>query len=204
LRRSCRISGHGEVDWTGVSVGYVAAMRRRAASAISGRVRRVYDAVWRRVNEGVLARSVRRTAAFWLLAAALACGHDETRALRPVTDGVAVDSRTGLQWTTRDHEESLAWPEAERHCRDHSTAGGGWRLPEIGELQALYDPASDEPCGAVRCHLDPLIRLGSPYVWSASPRSPGTRFYFDFSTGTSLSPDIRPTLVRRVLCVRRS
>ena len=151
-----------------------------------------------------------RAAVVSLLLAALACGHGKepaagrTRALSALGDGVARDSRTGLQWMTRDHDASLAWPEADRHCRDLPTGGGHWRLPEIEELQALYDRASDEPCGAMRCHLDPLIRLGSPYVWSASPRTPGTRFYFDFSTGTSLSPDIRPTLVRRVLCVRRS
>jgi len=40
-----------------------------------------------------------------------------------------------------------------------------------------------------------------PYVWSVSRRGGGRRFYFDFGFGTSLSPSIGSTLVRRVLCV---
>ena len=150
-----------------------------------------------------------------LLLAATACGHghDSSRAptrdaprdrLVAVGDGVVLDARTGLEWTSRDHEQSLAWEEADRHCRGLSRgARADWRLPEIGELQALYDRGADEPCGDQRCHLDPAIRLAGPYVWSASTRRPGTRFYFDFATATSLSPDIGPRLVRRVLCVRQ-
>ena len=50
--------------------------------------------------------------------------------------------------------------------------------------------------------LDPAIRLGGPYVWSATSRGAGTRFYFDATYGTSFSPGITPKLVRRVVCVR--
>src|SRR4030095_8335470 len=64
-----------------------------------------------------------------------------------------------------------------------------------------YEERFDEPCGDRRCHLDPAIRLGDPYVWSASERGVDTRFYFDFASGGSLSPNSVPTLVRRVLCV---
>jgi uncharacterized protein DUF1566 len=150
-----------------------------------------------------------------LLVAATACGHGDdssgtpTRAaprdhLVAVADGVVLDPRTGLEWTSRDHDQSLAWDDADRHCRGLSRGERtDWRLPEIGELQALYDKRSDEPCGDRMCHLDPAIRLRGPYVWSASTRGPGTRFYFDFTSATSLSPGTPPTLVRRVLCVRR-
>jgi hypothetical protein len=118
-------------------------------------------------------------------------------------DGVVRDSRTGLEWTSRDHDQSLAWEDADRHCRGLQQATRtGWRLPEIGELQSLYDEAADQPCGDQRCHLGPAISLAGPYVWSASVRTPGTRFYLDFMTGTSLSPKPNPRLVRRVLCVR--
>lgn len=120
-------------------------------------------------------------------------------------EGVALDSRTGLQWTARDHDQSLTWEDADRHCRKSRHAGrAGWRLPEIGELQALYDQQARQSCGDQLCRLDPAISLAGPYVWSASVRTPGTRFYLDFMTGTSLSPRPNPKLVRRVLCVRQA
>lgn len=126
-----------------------------------------------------------------------------TAPLAAVADGIVLDRRTGLEWTSRDDERALAWDEADRHCRALERGERtGWRLPEIEELRALYDVAAEQPCGTMRCRLDPAIRLEGPYVWSATTRSPGTRFYFDFTSSTSLSPGIRPTLVRRVLCVR--
>ena len=117
---------------------------------------------------------------------------------------VALDPRTNLEWARRDHEQSLSWDEADRHCRGLALGErGSWRLPEIDELQALYDPHLAMPCGDRTCRFDAAIRLGGPYVWSASTRGPGTRFYFDASYGTSFSPGVDPRLVRRVLCVRR-
>ena len=143
--------------------------------------------------------------ALWTCVAIAAC-EGSHRAPRdrfiPVADGVVLDSRTHLEWTSGDYAQSLAWDDADRLCRGSSRGGRtGWRLPQIGELQALYDERFDELCGDRHCHLDPAVRLGGPYVWSVSTRGGGTRFYFDFGFGTSLSPSIGPTLVRRVLCV---
>ena len=119
-------------------------------------------------------------------------------------DGVTRDRKTGLEWTSRDHERALAWDDADRHCRElvRGDAHGTWRLPELAEVEQVYDPLVDEPCGERRCHLTPTIRLGGPYVWTATSRGPATRFYFDFGWGTSFSPGKPPTLVRRTLCVR--
>jgi hypothetical protein len=149
-----------------------------------------------------------------LLASAVAC----RRGSAPSTDSrptptsaglvvrdaaVALDPRTGLEWTTQDHAQALAWEDADRHCRALAVGKRrAWRLPEIDEIAALYDPRVDAPCGEWTCHLDPRIHLGSPYVWSATARGPGARFYFDASSGGRFSPGIGPTLVRRVLCVR--
>jgi len=137
-----------------------------------------------------------------LLASAAACTRDDRRIIAVGAD-VARDRRTGLEWTSRDHDQALPWDEADRHCRERATEGGrAWRLPELAEVEALYDPHLDTPCGDRRCQLDPAIRLGGPYVWTVSTRGPGTRFYFDFAYGNSFSPGTGPQLVRRVLCVR--
>lgn len=157
-----------------------------------------------------------------ILMTATACGHSNssgdpavTRSrhrLEVVGDGVVLDPRTHLEWTSRDQDESLTWDDADRRCRELVRGGrADWRLPELGELQALYERHRHQPCGNMKCHLDRAIHLQSPYVWTATSRGPETRFYFDFSTATSLSPrasnrspSIGPRLVRRVLCVREA
>jgi hypothetical protein len=134
-----------------------------------------------------------------------ACSRDAATSQRLVVvdDRIAVDRNTGLEWTSHDHEQPLNWVQADRYCRELSSSQRpDWRLPEIAELQDLYDPRFDEPCGDRRCHLDPAIHMEGPYVWSATSRGPGDRFYFDFSAGNSFSPGITPTLVRRTICVR--
>jgi hypothetical protein len=119
-----------------------------------------------------------------------------------VGDGVVLDSETGLEWTSRDHLRSLTWHDADRYCRELLQGQrAGWRLPEIGELQLLYDKRADQGCGYRRCRLDPAVSLADPYVWSASSASPGVPTYMDFSSGTRLSPG--PAVPRRVICVRQ-
>jgi hypothetical protein len=137
-----------------------------------------------------------------LLLAQVACRRTPP-GLVAAADGVVLDQRTGLEWTARDHAEALAWDDADRHCRELAVGERrGWRLPELAELEAIYDARIDTPCGDRNCHLDPAIRLGGPYVWTVTTRGPGTRFYFDFSYGTSFSPGPTPTLVRRTICIR--
>jgi hypothetical protein len=122
-----------------------------------------------------------------------------------IRDGVLRDADTNLEWTSRDHEEALPWEAAEAWCRGRPADGGPeWRLPELPELEAIYDPRVDRPCGDRVCHLDPAIGLGGPYVWSVTSRGAGTRFYYDYSTGQAFSPTLHPRLVRRTLCVRGS
>jgi Protein of unknown function (DUF1566) len=150
-----------------------------------------------------------------LLVAVAACHSGDDRSGAPaagagdrfvmVGDGVVFDPRTGLQWTSRDHDRALPWDEADRHCRELAMGSRtDWRLPQIEELRALFDTRFTEPCGDRSCHLDPAIRMGGPYVWSASSPGPGARFYFDLAYANSLAPSIGPKLVRRVLCVRRA
>jgi hypothetical protein len=137
-----------------------------------------------------------------LLLAPLGCRRTPP-GLVAAADGVVLDQRTGLEWTARDHQEALPWDDADRHCRELAVGERrGWRLPELAELEAIYDARIDTPCGDRNCHLDKSIRLGGPYVWTVTTRGPGTRFYFDFSYGTSFSPGPTPTLVRRTICVR--
>ena len=117
-------------------------------------------------------------------------------------DDAVRDTRTGLEWTGRDSGRDLTWPDAESYCGTLALGSRtGWRLPEIRELEDLFDRDATQPCGDRPCHLDAAIRLTGPYVWSATGEA-STRFYRDFQFGTSLAPHIGPRLMRRVLCVR--
>jgi hypothetical protein len=119
------------------------------------------------------------------------------------SDGIARDGHTGLEWTSRDNARDVTWPQADRYCGDLTLGDRfDWRLPEIGELEGLYDERLEQPCGTRTCHLDPAIRLTNPYFWSATQKG-SRRFYFDFRFGASLAPLSKPGLVRRALCVRR-
>jgi hypothetical protein len=119
-----------------------------------------------------------------------------------VGSGVSRDTRTGLEWTRRDHDRALAWQAASRYCETLVLEGRtDWRLPEIAELQALYDDRIERPCGDRTCRLDALIELKGPYVWSATQSGSSRRFYIDFHFGTTLAPNLKPTLLRHVLCV---
>lgn len=119
------------------------------------------------------------------------------------SDGIVRDGRTGLEWTSRDRARDVTWSQADRYCRELALGNrSGWRLPEIGELEGLYDERLEQPCGTRTCHLDPAVRLTNPYVWSATQRD-SRRFYFNFQFGSSLAPLIKPGVVRRALCVRR-
>ena len=42
----------------------------------------------------------------------------------PLADGVVLDARTHLEWTSRDHVQPLPWGDADRFCRESSR---GWR-----------------------------------------------------------------------------
>ena len=122
-----------------------------------------------------------------------------------VSAAVVRDVRTGLEWTRRDDGTGLDSDKADAYCRTLSIdGGGGWRLPDIEELQALRGGPPTVPCGTATCAIDPAFTLTSPYVWSATIPAPTTRTYLDFQFGTRLSPTVGPQLVRRVLCVRTS
>jgi hypothetical protein len=78
-------------------------------------------------------------------------------------------------------------------------------LPHLTELKGVYDERAAQPCAEGRtCRLDPAIRLTAPYVWTATPNGERSRFYVDFRFGTSLAPVVKPTLVRRTLCVHEA
>src|SRR5882724_2500666 len=62
--------------------------------------------------------------------------------------GVVFDQWTDLEWTARDHADALDWEHADRYCRTLRLGRRArWRLPEIEEIEALYDRRVASRCG---------------------------------------------------------
>jgi hypothetical protein len=73
-------------------------------------------------------------------------------------DGVINDRDTGLQWYVGP-DRSTPWNEAKAWSESLTVAGGGWRMPTIAALKALYQK------GASPNNLDPVFQITSPRVW---------------------------------------
>ena len=87
-------------------------------------------------------------------------------------DGVITDSATGLDWYVGQEN---TWHQAKAWVEGLSVAGGGWRLPSVAELKAIYQP------GASANNMDPLFQTTVAWAWSSELNQPwsvwGLAFY---------------------------
>lgn len=112
--------------------------------------------------------------------------------------GAVYDTRTLLTWEHPVDRGSYSQSAAIAYCTGLSRAGGGWRLPSVGELLTLVDPARFDPA------IDPTAFPTTPaeHFWSSSPYvgSSGDAWFVDFSDGYTLQ--YRTSGTHRVRCVR--
>lgn len=84
-------------------------------------------------------------------------------------DGVISDSATGLEWYVGPDQDTN-WNQAKSWTESLTVARGGWRMPTIPELKALYQE------GAGPRNIDPKFQTTGVWVWSGQtggPASPG-------------------------------
>ncbi len=119
--------------------------------------------------------------------------------------GVLFDTRTGLEWTQRDNGRDIGWDDAGRYCADLSLGGGGWRLPSIKELAAIYGRPNGGTvaCGGYTCKVSPLFRLTKPWPWSGTQRGSSKAWFFSLNNGNRTSVHASFSAGTRALCVRR-
>jgi hypothetical protein len=88
--------------------------------------------------------------------------------------GVVTDALTGIQWQQLASQVSMNWTVALTYCGTQNTGGlGGWRLPNVIELQTLVDYTILFPSTNAAAFPNTPITLGSStpavgnpgYVW---------------------------------------
>jgi uncharacterized protein DUF1566 len=112
------------------------------------------------------------------------------------------DSRTGLTWTPWDNAYNVTWAEAISYCRDLKFDGNqDWRLPDIAELEAVYDPNAPGL-------IPGPVQRSSEWVWSATQTNMhggnwGTSAWlFSFVSGRRIEHGVLTFRAFRALCVR--
>ena len=79
-------------------------------------------------------------------------------------NGVITDRDTGLDWYVGPNPDNT-WREAKAWTENLTVAGGGWRLPTMPELKAIYRK------GASANNMDPLFQAKGAWAWSGELRN---------------------------------
>ena len=114
--------------------------------------------------------------------------------------GVVVDHQTGLTWQQSDNASTDTWENAIIYCEALALSGGGWRLPDIKELQSIVDYSA----GAAPTLDDPTNFSDTDLAgyWSSTTdtTTPANTWTVDFSTG-QMGNAVK-TGVQNIRCVR--
>ena len=91
-------------------------------------------------------------------------------------NGVITDSLTGLEWYVGPNQDNN-WHQAKAWVENLTVAGGGWRLPTVPELKALYQK------GASPTNMDPVFQTTRVWVWSGQLNNAWSAWGFAFYNG---------------------
>lgn len=100
----------------------------------------------------------------------------------------------GLTWQRQPAPRALKCNEARSYAAKLTLAGGGWQLPTVHELDALYKAKLSSPALAAHPGMD------AGWYWSSSPFPEGNTWSFNFSEGsTAGNVNDEPIAVRCVV-----
>ena len=80
------------------------------------------------------------------------------------SNGVITDHLTGLDWYVNPNPDQK-FREAKAWVEGLSVAGGGWRLPTMAELKAIYQKDASD------VNMDPLFQAKGAWAWSGELRN---------------------------------
>jgi hypothetical protein len=91
-------------------------------------------------------------------------------------NGVITDRVTGLEWYVGPNSDNT-WHQAKEWAENLNVDGGGWRLPTLQELKALYLK------GASPINMDPVFQVKGAWVWSGELHNSWSAWGFAFYSG---------------------
>ncbi len=98
-------------------------------------------------------------------------------------DGAISDNATCLEWYAGPDIDTN-WHQAQSWTESLTAAGGGWRMPTIPELKAIYQQ------GAGRINMDPIFQTTGHWVWSGQMVDASSAWGFNFLPGTECRPGL--------------
>jgi hypothetical protein len=103
-------------------------------------------------------------AAGWIVAAAVPALAAAPAGRYTVSADMVLDRETGLTWQRATAPGTYTRADANSYCTGLTLAGGGWRLPDVRELQTLLDIRARNPS------IDTTVFPGmqSNLYWSSS------------------------------------
>lgn len=86
-------------------------------------------------------------------------------------------------------DRDTRWNKARAWVEGVKIAGGGWRMPTVDELKALYERGKGDR------NMTPLLKTTGWWVWSRETKGSSDAWFFNFPSGT-------PSLLNRVAPLR--
>ncbi len=109
------------------------------------------------------------------LAGQLATGQGQPR-FSKADNGVITDRTTGLDWYVCPNPDN-DWRQAKAWAENLNVAGGGWRLPTMPELKALYQKDASPN------NMDPVFQTPGVWAWSGELNNSWSVWGFAFYSG---------------------
>lgn len=110
-------------------------------------------------------------------------------------NGIVYDEKTNIEWIVGPDKDTT-WDEAKAWVESLSVEEGGWRMPTIAELIALYKK------GAGSNNMTPLLKATGGSVWSGETEGSSTAWRFSFITGHEEYVDRNHSFYDRGFAVR--
>jgi hypothetical protein len=98
------------------------------------------------------------------LAAQVVDGKGQPARFTRAGNGVITDHQTGLEWYVNPNP-GVTWHVAKAWTESLTVAGGGWRLPTMAELKAIYQKDASD------VNMDPLFQAKGAWAWSGEVRN---------------------------------
>jgi len=110
-------------------------------------------------------------------------------------NGIVYDEKSNLEWIVGP-DKDISWNDAKKWVESLSIDGGGWRLPTIEELKALYKK------GAGSSNITPLLKMNGGSVWSGKTQGELKAWRFSFIEGHEEWLDRSHSFYDRAFAVR--